>query len=129
MYKQRREAVIRLHRYNHEKEADKLYRTKLMLYTPWRNEDMDLLSDYPDHRTHYDNRSDLILANEQKFSQNASLIEEAIDDLTAHDPPEHAWDQLELPNGRPDIEQKALGWRPRWSRRTGMPLLKSSSGN
>ena len=46
MYKRSREAIIRFHRFNHEKEADKLYRSKLMLYLPWTDEDVDLLGEY-----------------------------------------------------------------------------------
>ena len=32
MYKRGREAIIRFHRYSYEKETEKLYRSKLMLY-------------------------------------------------------------------------------------------------
>ena len=94
MYKRSREAIIRFHRLNHEKEADKLYRSKLMLYLPWRNEDVDLLGEYPDFRSHYEDKDDVILANERKYSQNSTLIVEAMDDLTVHGPPRHAWDQV-----------------------------------
>ena len=38
MYKRRKEAIIRFHRFNREKEASVVYRSKLMLYLPWRNE-------------------------------------------------------------------------------------------
>ena len=94
MYKRRREAVIRFHRFNYEKEASKVYRSKLMLYLPWRNEDIDLLGSYPDFRNHYEDRCDDILANELMYSQNATLINEAVDDLIEHGPPQHAWDQV-----------------------------------
>ena len=94
MYKRRREAIIRFHRFNHEKEASKMYRSKLMLYLPWRNENTDLLGGYPDFHSHYEDNCDDILANEQKFSHNATLINEAMDDLTEHGPPQHAWDQV-----------------------------------
>ena len=100
MYKRSREAIIRFHRFNHEKEADKLYRSKLMLYLPWKDEDIDLLGEYPDFRedvdllgeypdfrSHYEDKHDVILANERKYSQNSTLISEAMDDLTEHGPP------------------------------------------
>ncbi len=48
------EAVIRFHRFNHEKEACKLYRSKLMLYLPWRDESTDLLDGYMDFRSRYE---------------------------------------------------------------------------
>ena len=55
MYKRSQESIIRFHRFNHEKEAEKLYRSKLLLYLPWRDESSDLLREYPDFRTHYEN--------------------------------------------------------------------------
>ena len=48
MYKHRREAIIRFHRFNQEKELSKVYRSKIMLYVPWRDEGSDLLSGYMD---------------------------------------------------------------------------------
>ena len=42
----------------------------------------------------YEDMSDDVLANERKYSQNAALIGEAMDDLHEHGPPQHAWDQV-----------------------------------
>ncbi len=94
MYKRRREAIIRFHRFNREKESSKLYRSKLMLYLPWRNESTDLLGGYVDFSSHYEVKHDVIFENERKYSHNATLINEAVDDLTEHGPPQHAWDQV-----------------------------------
>ena len=94
MYKRSQEAIIRFHRFNREKEAEKLYRSKLMLYLPWRYESSDLLRENPDFCTHYEDKHDVILANERKYSQNATLISKAMDDLTEYGPPWHAWDQV-----------------------------------
>lgn len=65
-----------------------------MLYMPWRDENVDLLGGYPDFRSHYEDKCDDILANEQKLSHNATLINEAMDELMEHGPPQHAWDQV-----------------------------------
>ena len=54
MYKRRREAIIRFHRFNQEKEPSKVYRSKIMLYFPWRDENSDLLGGYMDFRSHYE---------------------------------------------------------------------------
>ena len=35
-----------------------------------------------------------ILENERKYTKNATEIDEAIDDLTEHGPPQYAWDQV-----------------------------------
>ena len=34
------------------------------------------------------------MENERRYSQNATEIDEAIDDLTQHGPSQHAWDQV-----------------------------------
>ena len=44
-------------------------------------------------RSHYEDKIDVILENEQKYTQNATEIDEAIDDVAEHGPPQHAWDQ------------------------------------
>ena len=66
-----------------------------MLYLPWRNEDhADLLGGYPDFCSLYETMCEDILANEQKPSHNATLINKAMDDLTEHEPLQHAWNQV-----------------------------------
>ena len=94
MHKRKRECIIRFHRFNREKEPQKVYRSKLMLYLPWRDESTDLMARYTNFESHYQDKSDVILANERKYSHNATLINEAVDDLTEHGPPQHAWDQV-----------------------------------
>ena len=47
-----------------------------------------------DFRSHYEDKIDDILENEKKYTQNATKIDEAIDDLSEHGPPQHAWDQV-----------------------------------
>ena len=46
MHKRTHEAVICFTRFNKDKEPSNYYRAKLMLYYPWRNEDVDLLGNY-----------------------------------------------------------------------------------
>ena len=94
MYKRKREAIIRFHRFNQKKEPSKVYRSKIMLYVPWKDESSDLLGGYMDFRSHYEDKIDDILENKRKYTQNATEIDEAIDDLTEHGPPQHAWDQV-----------------------------------
>jgi hypothetical protein len=91
MYKRKREAVIRFRKFNVQKEKNNFYRAKLMLYIPWRDEDIDLIGDYPDYESHYRNVVDQIIENEGKFSENVDLIDEAIELNADHGPPEHAW--------------------------------------
>ena len=45
-----------------------------MLYLPWTNVGIDLLGGYFDFHSHYEDKLDVILANEWKYSHNATLI-------------------------------------------------------
>ena len=74
MYKRTTEAIIRFHRFNQETEPSKVYRSKLMLYIPWRHENLDLLGGYTDFHSHYNAKIDDILANEQQYTQNAKML-------------------------------------------------------
>ena len=40
-----REAIIRFHRFNQEKEPSKVYRSKIILYVPWNDESSELLGE------------------------------------------------------------------------------------
>ena len=83
MYKGRRETVVRFHRFNLTKESSKVYRSKLMLYVPWRNEDSDILDGYMTYKARYDDLSDDVI-NEQRYSRNASVIDDAVGHLNGH---------------------------------------------
>ena len=50
MIKRRNEAKMRFHKYNKDSEPSNWYRSKIMLYFPWRNEDSDLLG-HPSYNT------------------------------------------------------------------------------
>ena len=65
-----------------------------MLYLPWQNESIDQLGGYRDFRSHYENVSAIVIKNDEKYSQNATLIDEGIEDLAMYGPPQHAWDQV-----------------------------------
>jgi len=109
MFKCKREAIIRFHWFNQEKETNKVYRSKLMLYIPWREETSDLLGGYMDFHSHYENKVNEILENEQKYSQNVTEIDDTLDDLTEHGPPQHAWDQVAPGATEQQVLQEAEG--------------------
>ena len=62
-----------------------------------------------DFRSHYEDKSDDILANKQKYSVNATLIGEAMDDLHERGPPQHAWDQVAPGAVEQDARDRAEG--------------------
>ena len=49
------------------------------------------------------------MENERKYSQNATVIDEAIDGLTEHGPPQHAWDQVAPGTAEQQAQAQAEG--------------------
>ena len=86
MYKRRKEATIRFHQ---QKEPSKVYRSKIMLYIPWRDESSDLLGGYMNFCSHYE-----LMAI---WTMNGSILkipQRLKKLLMIYGPPEHAWDQI-----------------------------------
>ena len=90
MKKRGREAVIRFGKFNYESDPSNWYRSKLMLYYPWYNEDTDLLGGYSTYEEHYNNVHSVISANEKKY--NFVYVDDI--DVSLEGPPEHIWDEI-----------------------------------
>ena len=102
MKKRNREAVIRFPKYNSEKDSDKYFRGKLMLYTAWRDEN-ELIGDSDSFYDNYRLLLDEITENEQRYTKNGPTFEEAVQDLNDYGPPLHAFDKV-----APNAEQQRL---------------------
>ena len=109
MYKRRRETVVRFHKFSLNKQSSKVYRSKLMPYLPWRNEDSDILGGYMTYKARYDDLSDDVMINEHRYSRNASVIDDAVGHLNEHGPPQHAWDQLAPGTEEQEVHDRAQG--------------------
>lgn len=53
LVKRKRAKIIRSVRFNKEKDPENYYREQLMLYTPWRNEQTDLIKDCETYQHRY----------------------------------------------------------------------------
>ena len=62
--------IIRYRRYQREKEPTNFYREKLMLYVPWRDEDIDLIN--IDHQTKFDSLASTIMEKERQYVEDAA---------------------------------------------------------
>ena len=91
MHKRTREAIIRFHQPNKEKNPTDFFRTKLMLYLPWRNENADLLVGYMDYISHYQNCQEIITENEAKYTANLEDLTDYLQLLQGFGPPQHVW--------------------------------------
>ena len=90
MNRREHEAVIRFRKYKKEAEPSNWYRSKLMLYFPWYNEESDLLGGYSTYEEHYHHIRSIVVSNEKKY--NKSDIDGT--QLDENSPPEHAWNQI-----------------------------------
>lgn len=90
MRERKREAVIRFHKHNKDAEPSNWHRAKIILYFPWRNEQMDLLSVYSSYQQHYEVIKRIVLDNESKYTKaNVDDIE-----VDSDSNPQHGWNQL-----------------------------------
>jgi hypothetical protein len=90
MHQRRKQAIIRFTKYNKESNPSNYYRSRLMLYYPWRDEENDILGNFASFEEHYDHVITTILTNENKYTVNN------VDDLDIDEdgPPEHVWDSV-----------------------------------
>ena len=87
MHKRTREAVIRFHCHNKDKEPSNYYCAKLMLYYPWRNEESDIIGNCATYEEQYNNVRDVTRANETKYN-TVSDYDVEYDEAG---PPQHLW--------------------------------------
>lgn len=81
--KHKQEAVIRFKKYSTDTDLTNWYRSKLMLYYPWFDEQVDLLG----YEAHYTHVCDTVHTSESKYTT------EDLDnvDFDENGPPEHLW--------------------------------------
>ena len=91
MHKRKQEAIIRFHKYNVERESEKYYRAKLMLYISWRDEDVDIIGDKENFYERYTELLEEVVNMEEHYSHNAQTLQQAQEALLQAGPPEHAW--------------------------------------
>ena len=102
MQKRSREAIIRFPKHNIEKDSEKYYRAKLMLYYPWRQEN-NIIGESASYCDQYRHCLEDITENVQRYTQNGPSFEEAMRDLNEFGPPIHAFANI-----APGVEQQNL---------------------
>ena len=93
MRKRKKKAIIRWHNFNLEKEPEKHFRSRIMLFMPWRQED-NLRKNYKSYANRYHDEIDKIKKVECLFIHHEEEINDAFQQLQAVGPPEDAWDSL-----------------------------------
>ena len=93
MKKRKRKAVIRWHNFNIEKEPEKHYRSRIMLFLPWIREEK-LRGNYMSYEDRYNDEVERIKATEKMFIHQEDEINSAFEHLQAAGPPQAAWDNI-----------------------------------
>lgn len=92
MRKRNKIAAIRYPRF--KEDTENFFRSKLMLFMPWRREKTDLISGFSSYAESYSARKQKISAIEANFVKNLREFNEALEDLSAGHTGEDAWDRL-----------------------------------
>ena len=104
LVKRKRAKIIRSVRFNKEKEPQNYYREQLMLNTPWRNEQKDLIKDCPTYQERYQQVELIVNSNKEQYDRHSDILEKAIEDLNEND---NTSDDPVAPNTQHTNEQDA----------------------
>ena len=104
LVKRKRAKIIRSVRFNKEKEPENYYREQLMLYTPWRNEQKDLIKDCQTYQDRYQQVELIVNSNKEQYDRHSDILEKAIEDLNEND---NSSDDPVAPNTQRINEQDA----------------------
>ena len=85
LVKRKRAKIVRSVRFNKEKDPENYYREQLMLYTPWRNEQKDLIKDCQTYQERYQHLESIINSNKEQYECHSDILEKAIEDLNESD--------------------------------------------
>ena len=91
--KRKRKAIICWHNFNIEKEPEKHYRSRIMLFLPWRREEK-LRGNYMSYEDRYNDEIEQIKATEKVFIHQEDEINSAFEYLQVAGPPQAALDNI-----------------------------------
>ena len=108
MRKRKQKAIIRWHNFNIEKEVKKHFRSWIMLFLPWRDENK-LHAKYTSYADRYHHEIEKIKKVEDEFIHHEEEINEAFKELATVGPPQDAWDNIAPGTQESEEEAKTEG--------------------
>ncbi|EDO28171.1 predicted protein [Nematostella vectensis] len=81
LIKRKRPKIIHSVRFNREKDPENFFREQLMLFTPWRKEDIDLQGDSQSFEERFEQLSDSILCNREPYEYHSEILDKALADI------------------------------------------------
>jgi len=79
LVKRQKSKIIRSVRFNKEKDPENYSREQLMLYTPWRNENKDLIQNCKSYEERYEQLKNTIAQNRRQYDCHAEVLDDAIE--------------------------------------------------
>ena len=86
--------ILRTCRFNKEKEEEKHYREILMLYTAWRQEEVDLIGTATSYKNRYFEIKDIVEGLRCQYEPHADELDEAVHDIERENGLQNAWDEI-----------------------------------
>ena len=81
LVKRKKAKIIRYVRYHKEKDPEKHYREQLMLYTPWRKENIDLIKDCQTYQERFEQAVDEVISNRHHYEYHSEMLDKAMQDM------------------------------------------------
>ena len=103
LIKRRKPKIIRSVRFHESKDPENYYREQLMLYSPWRKENTDLLSGCESYQERFNQINEVVLGNRQNYEHHSEILDKAMEDLD-NDNLENIFDSV-APNAQHNNEQ------------------------
>ena len=86
--------ILRTCRFNKEKEEEKHYRELLMLYSAWRQEEVDLIGTATSYKNRYFEIKDVVEGARCQYEPHADELDEAVHDIERENGLQNAWDEI-----------------------------------
>ena len=81
LVKRKRPKIIRSVRFHREKDSENYFREQLMLYTPWRNEQKDLIKDFNTYEESFEAQKNNITETRNQYEHNSEVLDKAMEDI------------------------------------------------
>ena len=81
LVKRKKVKIIRYVRYHKDKDPEKHYREQLMLYTPWRKEDIDLIKDCQTYQERFEQVKDEVISNRHQYEYHSEILDKVMGDM------------------------------------------------
>jgi len=108
-------AILISHKFSQQNKPKRIYHSELTLFTAWRDEERDLLSNFETYSASHESHKEEITTVKGGFYRQPEALTEAINEFFKDGPPHSVWDKLashqrqenvECAEERPEVKDK-----------------------